>query len=84
MCRLPARLPQDNVITRVHRQTALKIRQAKSDPAIATIGGAQNGEKRLVLVDGEQLAVALLPALRCKTERENANFAKKGGGHKFV
>src|SRR5206468_13016137 len=64
-----------------HRNAALKIRQGERALPITAVGHAENAEQRRVLRDGQQLAVALCPALWREVERELSNLTNEGIRH---
>jgi hypothetical protein len=58
----------------VHRNPAAEVRKGEVDPSVAPVIRAEQREQRLVLVDGQQLAVALGPALRREAEAHQAQL----------
>ena len=65
----------------MQRNFAAEIGQGERRLAIAAIHGAEQGEERLVLVDGEELTVALRPPLGGEIETHDAQFRHKGRTH---
>jgi hypothetical protein len=59
----------------MHWNAAPQIGQAERCPAVAAIRGAQNGEKRRILVDGQQLAIAKSIATGSKVAGEYLDFS---------
>jgi hypothetical protein len=65
----------DNIpISHVNRCFSLQVWQGKVGGSIAAISGAQQAEKRLVLVDWQQLAIAKGPTLWWKIEAKNPDL----------
>jgi len=51
MGRFTAPFTQDKTIPHMERNAALEVGKGKVDPPVASIGGAQQREKRLVLIN---------------------------------
>src|SRR5438552_11176080 len=81
MCLFATGLAEDDSTADVDWHLGLQIRQAKGDPAVAAVGRAQQREERLVLVDGQELPVALRPAFRGEIEADYFDFAEEWSGH---
>src|SRR5450755_1081650 len=75
---LAAALAQDHIPTDVRRSPTLQIGQREGLYPVAAVSSAQKGEQRLVLVDREQLSVAIRPALGSEAEGHDADLAEKG------
>src|SRR5260370_1370693 len=74
--------PQDDAVAvDTARDPALEVRQREGRLAVAPIGRSQEREQGLVLVDGQQLAVAKSPALGREVERHDLDFADKRFAH---
>jgi hypothetical protein len=58
----------------VKRDFRLEIGKGEGLDAVAAVGCPQQGEQRLVLVDGQELSVAKRPAFGREVEREDADF----------
>jgi len=58
----------------VNRHITPQVRQRERGLAIAAVSGAQQCEEGLVLIDGQELAVAQGPALGCEIKTHYANF----------
>jgi hypothetical protein len=84
VCLFSRPLAQDNAIANVHRRAASEVGQGKVNPAIASVRRSQEREKRLVLIDRQQLSVAQRPAFRGEDEREHPNFSEKWFSHMFL
>ena len=69
---LAATLAQRVAAADVDRHPAAQVGQREVDPAVAAVGRAEQREQRLVLVDRQELAVALRPALGREVERASA------------
>ena len=69
--------PQGETAAFVQRAAAPEVRQREGRPAVATIGCAEKRKQRLVLNDGQDLAVALRPSARRKVETELPNFCEE-------
>src|SRR5436190_22462783 len=65
----------------VNRHATYQVREAKVHAAVAAIGGAEEGEERLVLVDRQQLPVAERPPLRREAKTHDSDFGKKRFSH---
>ena len=65
----------------VNRGAPAVVRQGEVYPTVTAEGGAEQREKRLVLVDRQQLSIAQRPSTRGKREGHDADFAQKGFGH---
>ena len=63
------------------RGAALSVREGEGGLTVAPKGRAEQREQRLILVNRQQLPVALRPSLRCEVEGHDADFAQKGFGH---
>ena len=61
---LAAFLAQRVTAADVDRRAAAQVGQREIDSSIAAKGRAQQREQRLVLIDGQELAVTQRPALR--------------------
>jgi hypothetical protein len=61
----------------VNRRATPQVGQSEVDAPVAAEGRAEEGEKRLILVDGEELAVTLRPALWGKVEAEDSYLSKE-------
>src|SRR5258708_21437883 len=55
----------------------LKIGESEIDAPVTAKSGAQQTKERLVLIDGQQLAVAHRPTLRRKIETHDSDFREK-------
>ena len=64
----PGPLAQCVTAAHMDRRAALKIRQGEVHPPVTAKGRAQQGEKRLILIDREELPIAQRPASRGKVE----------------
>src|SRR5262249_9142854 len=84
MRRLSACFPDDNSNAGVNGDAATQIGQAEVDDSVASVGGAEDGKERLVLVDGQQLAVAKRPVVRGKIKTEKPDFTKKRNSHTSI
>jgi len=62
---------QSGALPVVHREAALKVRQAKCRFPVAAIKGSQQGEQRGVLRDRHKLAIAKGETARRKIARED-------------
>src|SRR3954467_151180 len=65
----------------MNRHVAAQVRQRESRLAVAAKGRSEKREERLVLVDGQELPVALRPAFRGEVETHDADFGEKWFGH---
>ena len=65
---------QDKAVTNVGGDASLEIGQCEVYASITTVSGAQQREQGLVLVDGQQLAIAESPALGSKVEAHDLYF----------
>jgi hypothetical protein len=74
-------LAQDEAAPDVIRRLALQVGQREIRLAVASIGRAQQGEKSLVLIDWQELAVASGPALRGEIEAKDSDFGQKRFSH---
>ena len=59
---LAGALAQRQASAHVGWRAPLQVGQAEIDPPVAPIGRAQQREQALILIDGQQLPVALRPA----------------------
>ena len=71
---LTAQLSKSVSAAHMDRGATLQIRQAEIHPAVATVGGSEQREQGLVLIDGQELPVAEGPAFRRKIEAENPDL----------
>src|SRR5437016_1064873 len=67
--------------TDVNRDIALKVGQREIHPPVAAIGGAEEREQRLVLIDRQELPVAQRPALGGEAKGHDADFGEKWFRH---
>jgi hypothetical protein len=74
-------LAQGEAAPDVIRRLALQVGQREIRLAVASIGRAQQGEKSLVLIDWQELAVASGPALRGEIEAKDSDFGQKRFSH---
>src|SRR5262245_29512998 len=74
---------QAGPLTGMHRRVTLHVGQREVRFAVAAVGVAEQGEKRRVLRERENLAVAEGPALGREVEGEDANLSDKWVGHRF-
>src|SRR6266571_6519721 len=81
MCLFAASLTQRVAAADMDRHPALQIRQREIDAAITAISSAQQRKQRLVLVDGQQLAVTQSPALRRKVKTKDLDFGQEWFSH---
>ena len=63
-------------LTKMHGHPSLQVGQLEVLHPVAAVGGAQQREQRLVLVDGQDLAIAESPAMRRELEGHQSDFAK--------
>jgi hypothetical protein len=54
-----------------------QVGQGEVDAPVAAVGGTEQGEQGLVLVDGKELAVTQRPALWRKTKGHDANLTQE-------
>lgn len=80
---LAAGLSQVNPVSDMEWNATLEIRQREVCPPVSTVSGAQDRKERLILIDGQQGAIAHRPALGRESERENFYFTKKWFRHWF-
>ena len=73
----PATLAQGMTASHVNRDAPTKIWQRKIHTSIPTKSGAKEGEKCLVLVDGQELPVAKRPSFGSKYKRDDTNLGKE-------
>src|SRR5438552_142278 len=78
---LSAYLAQGMALAHVQRGAALQVRQAEVDAAVSAIGGAEQREERLILIDWQELAIAHRPALRRKVEGHTFQFREEWFRH---
>src|SRR5258708_15049702 len=62
----------------------LKIGESEIDAPVTAKSGAQQTKERLVLIDGQQLAVAHRPTFRRKIETHDSDFREKWFCHDFL
>src|SRR5712692_2301637 len=74
---LAANLAQGNPVAHVHGGATLEVRQGEGCPSVAAIGGAQDREQCLVLIDGQKLPVAKSPTFGRKIPTDNFYFGQK-------
>lgn len=67
--------------TEVDRHLAAKIRQRECGLTIAAVRRPQEREKRLVLIDGQELSVRQRPPLGGEGEGHYADFREEWGRH---
>ena len=69
-----AALAQGKAVAHVGGHAALEIGQGEVDASVTAVSGAQQRKQGLVLVDGQQLAIAERPALGRKIEAHDLDF----------
>src|SRR4051794_9978838 len=77
----PAGLAQYETAALVHRHPGLQVRQCEGLLAIAAVGGADEVEQRVVLGDGQELALAEQPADRREVAAEHPDLTDVGITH---
>src|SRR4051812_3093753 len=78
---LAAALAQGVAAAHVDGHSALQVRQAEVDAAVASKGCTQQREQPLVLVDRQQLSVGQGPAFGREIERHETDFRQEGFSH---
>src|SRR2546421_10889395 len=68
-------------LTHVNWHPRPEIGQAEVHPTVASIGGAEEGKERLVLVDRQELPVAKRPAFRREGKTHDSYFGKERFSH---
>src|SRR2546423_5156930 len=81
---LAAFLAEGKSLTHVNRHISLEIRQAEIYAPIAAVGGPEQREERLVLVDRQQLPVAERPTFWREAEAHDSDFGKEWFSHGVV
>ena len=81
---LPCRLSEKPSLAHVNGNTAAEVRQGERRLPVAAISRSEYGEERLVLVDGQELAVAKGPALRRVVPGDDLNFRHEWCRHVSV
>jgi hypothetical protein len=82
---LLATFPTQSVtVADVNRHVALKIGQREIHPPVTAERRPKQAEKRLILVDGQELPVAKRPAFGRKAETEDSDFREKWFCHDFL
>jgi len=61
-------------VTEMEWDAPLEVGQGKGNAPVSTVSGPQKAKQRLVLVNGQYLAIAQGPALGSEIERNNPNF----------
>jgi hypothetical protein len=74
-------LALDEAISLMHGHMASQVRQRKTCYPVAAVSGSQKREKRLILIDRQELPSTKCPAFGGKTETEDSDFSKKRCGH---
>src|SRR5829696_8866849 len=69
---------QAEALAETDAEAAPQVREAEGGLAVAAVGGAQQGEQRRVLRDGEELALAEGPAAGREGAGEEADLAEQG------
>src|SRR4051812_18369742 len=77
MCLLATPFAERVAAADVNGRPCPQVRKREVDSAIAAESRAQQREERLVLVDGQELAVAQGPSLRGKHEAHDPDFRQK-------
>jgi len=72
------RLARQEAVAAGDADRALQDGQGGGGSAIAAVGGAQEREESRVLADGQQLAIAERPALRCEVAGKHADLSYEG------
>ena len=73
--------PENDAVAPMNRYAALEVGQAEVHPPVAAVGGAEQREQRLILVDRQQLAVAKRPSLRGEVEGHDLDLAYERIAH---
>src|ERR1051326_2430674 len=79
--RAAALLAERVAVAHVDGDLAPQVRQVEGGLPVAAVGRAEQREERLVLVDGEGLAVAQRPALRGKVKADDLDLTQEWFGH---
>jgi len=75
VCSLAGHLPEGDAVPDMDRHPALQVGEPERHPAVATVGGPEDREQRLVLVDRQQLAVAEGPTLRWEVPADDLDLS---------
>src|SRR4051794_9731382 len=78
---LTAALAERMARAHMHRRAALQVGKPEIDAPVAAIGGAEQREQRLVLIDRQQLSITECPPLGWETKRHDSDFREKRLGH---
>src|SRR6266852_9909311 len=65
----------------MHGHFTLEIRQRESGPAVSSVGGSQQAEQSLILVNRKKLTVAQRPTLGGELKREDRNLSEECFAH---
>src|SRR5438105_13508622 len=82
MSLLAAVLTQGMPVAHMHRSSSLEIGQTERHSPIAPIGSSKQREERLVLIDGQQLAITERPPFGREIETDDLDFAQKWFRHR--
>src|SRR4051812_25340673 len=74
---LPSPLAEGMTAAHVDGCSPLQVRKAEIDPAVSDIRCAQEREKRLVLIDGQELPVAECPTFGREAETHDPDLTEK-------
>src|ERR1019366_1849436 len=81
---LAASLAEGMAATHVNGHITLQVRKAEIDPAVPTVRGAQEREKRLILVDGKKLPIAGSPTFGRESEAHDADLTEEWFCHFYL
>jgi hypothetical protein len=81
---LAASLAESVTTTYMDRRARAQVGQREVHASIAAVGRAEQTKERLILIDGQQLPVALRPAFRRKDKGHDSDFTEKRFGHAFL
>src|SRR5215218_4404199 len=72
----------EGIAAEADRNASAQVRQREVRLPVAAVHRAEQREQRLILVNGQELAVALRPALRRKIKSKYLNLAHERRAHR--
>jgi hypothetical protein len=78
---LPSSLTQGVPAAHMHRRSALQVRETEVHPSVSSECSPKQGEKCLILVDGQELPVGQRPAFRGEDKAHDPDFRQERFRH---